>query len=87
MNIVTISSQRQITLPKHLLLNLNLRPKEKVSIEAHKDGVLLKPLKTSIAKQLAGSLRKYIHPSKLGVPFDVIMEETIKKVAKELAQK
>ena len=87
MNIVTISSKRQITLPKHLLLNLNIRPKEKVLIERHKDGVLVRPLKTSITKQLAGSLRKYIHPSKLGVPFDVIMEETIKKVAKELAQK
>ena len=84
MNIVTISSKRQITIPKYLLLNLNLHPKEKVLIERHKDGVLVRPLKMSITKQLAGSLTKYIHPSKLGVPFDVIMEETIKKAEAEL---
>lgn len=87
MNIATISSQRQITLPRRLLLELKLQPKQKVLIERHKKGVLVRPLKTSIAQELAGSLTKYIHPSKLGVSFDVIMEETHKKVARELAKK
>lgn len=87
MNIATISSQRQITLPKRLLLELKLKPKQKVLIERHKKGVLVRPVRTSVTQELAGSLTKYIHPSKLGIPFDVIMEETQKKVAIELAKK
>lgn len=40
---------------------------------------------TTITEELAECLTHLVHPSKLGVPFDKIMEETKKKVAKQLA--
>lgn len=87
MNIVTISSKRQITLPKQLLLYIGAKPRDKMMIKAEKGDLRLKPLKTSIVQQVAGSLSKYIPASKRGVPFSKIMEETQRIVAAELAKK
>lgn len=85
MKIVTLSSKHQITIPKALLEQLQVSPRSKLLIKAEKDAIMVKPLRKSLVDELAGSLTKYVHPSKLGVPFDVIMEETKKIVAKKLA--
>lgn len=87
MNILTISSKRQITIPNKLLLYIGAKPRGKMMVEAEKGTLRLKPLKTSIVQQVAGSLSKYIPASKRGVPFSKIMEETQKIVAAELAKK
>ena len=87
MKIATISSKGQITIPQVLLKQLALKPKGKVLVQREKDNIVLKPIKRSVADRLAGALTQYVHPSKLGVSFDVIMEETKKIVAKELAEK
>lgn len=85
MRIVTLSSKNQITIPIALLQQLQVYPRSKLLITAEKDAIVAKPLKKSVAHELAGSLTKYVHPSKLGVPFNVIMEETKRMVAKKLA--
>ena len=85
MRIVILSVKNQITIPKALLQQLQVAPKSKLLIKAENDVILARPLKQSVFDELAGSLTKYVHPSKLGVPFDVIMEETKKIVAKKLA--
>lgn len=85
MRIVTLSSKHQITIPKALLKQLQVAPRSKLLIKAENDAIMVKPLKKPIADELAGSLTKYVHPSKIGVSFDLIMEETKRKVAKKLA--
>lgn len=87
MNIVTISSKRQITIPNQLLISIDARPRDKMIVKAEKGTLRLKPLKTSIVQQVAGSLSKYIPASKRRVPFSKIREETQKIVAAELAKK
>ena len=87
MKIVKISSKGQITLPQSILMAINLAAYDKILIEQQNNSIVLKPLKTSVAEGLAGSLNKYIHPSKLGKPFDEIMEETRKTVARHLVKK
>lgn len=87
MKIVTLSSKYQITIPKSFLTKLQVLPKSRLLVEAEKDMLTVKPLKTSIVEQTAGSLKKYIHPSKLGVPFLRTRRETQKIVARKLAEK
>lgn len=53
----TISSKLQITLPKHMLNSLGLKPKRKVSIELHQTIMILKPAVVS-SDQLSGCLSK-----------------------------
>lgn len=87
MKIATISSKGQITLPRSLLRELNIRPKQKVFIQRENGAFLITPIKKSITEELAGSLTKYIHPSKLGVPFEEVRRKTQELAAKELAEK
>ena len=86
MKIVKISSKRQITIPREFLLRLNLQPMEKLVLVAEADALIMKPLKRSIVEQTAGSLTKFVSPSKLGVPFSKILKETKKKTAAKLAK-
>ena len=86
MKIVKISSKRQITIPREFLLRLNLQPMEKLVLVAEADALIMKPLKSSIVEQTAGSLTKFVSPSKLGVPFSKILKETKKKTAAKLAK-
>ena len=83
--IATISSKRQVTLPRQLSSGIKIMPREKVLMEESEEGLIIKPLKRSIVEELAGSLAPFIPPSKRGVPFDKIMEETKRIVAKKLA--
>ena len=74
MHIATISSQRQITIPKALLEQLSLSAKDKVKISIDNDQLVIE--KTANIMNLSGILRKYIQPSKLGVSY-----ESAKKIA------
>lgn len=87
MRVVTVSSKRQITLPAELLVQLGIEPSNKIIIEKEKDIITLRPLKTSIVEEVAGSLSKFVLPSKRGRSFSEIMEETKRIVAKKLAKK
>lgn len=86
MKIATISSKGQITLPRSFMRELQMQPRQKVFIEKDNDRIKIRPIPSSIAEKLAGSLKKHIHPSKLGVPWEVVMQETKKRVAEKLAK-
>lgn len=86
MKIVKISSKRQITIPSELLLSLNLQPMGQLVVQAKDQTLIMKPLKTSIVEQTAGSLTKFVSPAKLGVPLSKILKETKKKTAAKLAK-
>lgn len=85
MRITTISSKRQITIPEAMLKSFDMYPTSQVVLEERSNEISIKPLKSSVAQELAGCLNHLVHPSKLGVSFEKIMEETKKKVAKKLA--
>lgn len=87
MNIATVSSKRQITLSKNELELINLEKGGKLIKYVKNGRIILEPLKTSIVKQVAGSLSKYVEPSLKGKSFEEIMRVTRKKVARELALK
>ncbi len=87
MKIATISSKGQITIPKAIQKSLKVAEGSKVMLYTEKDTLKIKPLRKSITEQTAGSLRKYIDPKKLGIPFAKVREETQRIVAEELAKK
>ncbi len=86
MKIATISSKGQITLPRSLMRELDVKPKQKVFIQRTKDAIVVKPMSQSVVDELAGSLTKYVDPSKLGKSWKAVMEETKKKTADRLAK-
>lgn len=86
MRVVTISSKQQITIPKELLLMLGLKPREKFILEAQEETLVMRPLKTSIVEQTAGSLTNNVSSSKLGASFSAILKEAKKKTAAKLAK-
>lgn len=86
MHIATVSSKRQITIPKKILDRYNVKPGDRVVIIAGRKGPRLEPKTTSIVEETAGSLYKYTPKDKLGIPFKQAREETLKMVAAELAQ-
>ena len=81
MNIVTLSSQNQITLP----MSLGLIPRGKFFVGKQGSKIVLEPIQGSITDKLAGSLTKYISKDKLGKSWKVIMTETQKIRAKHIA--
>lgn len=83
--IVTLSSKQQITIPNDFLVSLGAQSVNKFLLTQEDETIIMRPLKTSLTEQLAGSLNKYVAPEKLGLPFEKIMEETKKIVAKKLA--
>jgi AbrB family looped-hinge helix DNA binding protein len=58
----TISSKGQITLPRFVRQALGLRPGATVSLTLEHRQVRLKPALPEVARQLAGSLRRYARP-------------------------
>jgi len=66
---------------------LKIKPSSKLIVEKHKGGLMLKPVIGSVIDELGGSLRPYVDPKKLGIPFKKVMDETMRIVAKELAEK
>ena len=87
MKLVTVSSKGQITIPKAVLTRLHVQHGSKLMLYPDKDSLLIKPLPASIVDQTAGSLKKFVKPTLLGIPFAKAREETQKVVAAELAQK
>ncbi|MBI2017688.1 AbrB/MazE/SpoVT family DNA-binding domain-containing protein [Candidatus Daviesbacteria bacterium] len=87
MKITLLSSKGQITIPKDIQQELKLAPRMRIALYPQKGALLVKPLKTSIVDQVGGSLLKYIPPSKRGIPFSKVMEETKKIVARDLVKK
>lgn len=87
MNIVTLSSKNQITLPIELLTSLGITPREKLLVDTRDDLLVLKPLKTSIINEIAGSLTNHISSGKLGIPLPAVYNKTKKVTAKKLARK
>lgn len=87
MKIATISSKRQITIPRDILKLMSIDKGNKVMLYPDKNILMIKPLKTSIAQQTAGSLKKYVDPKKLGIPFSKVREETQKIAVAELVKK
>ena len=86
MKIVTLSSKRQITIPKHILGDRILRPGDRMIIQREQDGLSIKPLGTSVVRETAGSLGQYIASAKRGVSLSAILRETKKKTSKKLAR-
>jgi len=86
MHIATISSKRQITLPKKLLDKHNVKPGDTVVVTTNKNGLAIEPKTNSIVEETAGSLKKYIPKAKLGVPFKQVREKTMQMVAEEIAK-
>lgn len=85
MHIATISSKRQITLPKSLLEELGLGANKKVLVTKEKNALKIKPVKKSVTEELSGSLTKFVHPSKLGVPWKKIKGEVGEAIAEHAA--
>jgi bifunctional DNA-binding transcriptional regulator/antitoxin component of YhaV-PrlF toxin-antitoxin module len=90
MKVVTVSSKRQITLPKEVLDLLEVKPQEKLILRVTKTGkrktAFLEPLRTTIVNQTAGSLTHHVHKSKLGTPLYKILTEAKKTTSKKLAE-
>lgn len=85
MKIVTLSSKRQITIPKHILGDRILRPGDRMIIQREQNGLLMKLIGTSVVRETAGSLGKYIPSAKKGASLSEILRETKKKTSKKLA--
>ena len=86
MKILTLSSKRQITIPKYILGDNILRPGDRLIIRKEHDGLLIKPLGTSVVRETAGSLGQYISSAKRGISLSKILRETKKKTSKKLAR-
>lgn len=87
MKIATISSKGQITIPREMQLKIHTTYGNKVMLYPDKDVLIVKPLKTSIVEQTAGSLRRYVDKGKLGIPFSQVRKKTQIMVARHLAKK
>ena len=86
MKIVTLSSKRQITIPKHILGDRILRPGDRLMIQKEQHGLSLKLLGTSVVRETAGSLGRYISSAEREVSLPAILRETKKKTSKRLAE-
>lgn len=79
MHIATISSQRQITLPKVLLDQMSLDLKDRVQIVFADGNLVIKPEKIKAA-DLIGSLGSKISASKMSIPFQLAKAAALKKI-------
>lgn len=85
MHIATISSQRQITLPKSMLESIGAKVGDKLWIKISNGSIVAE--KERDISELAGCLRPYIHPSKLGVPYEEAKRVAIEQMIREKAGK
>lgn len=84
MKYTLLSSKGQITIPKQIQQELNIGYRSRLVLYPQKDGLLIKPLKTSVTEQTAGSLTHLVPKNKRGIPYSKVLEETKKIVAREL---
>ncbi len=85
MKLATISSQRQITLPKALLKALDLEVKDRLFLMVENKQLIAKPITKSIVNELAGSWADQVAAGKKGQSFKEIMQSTKKNTARKLA--
>jgi len=67
MQLVTISSQRQITIPVDMLGQLGVDKKDKLFLTIEEKKLVAKPQKGNVVDRLAGSLNHLVSKSKLRV--------------------
>lgn len=83
MNIVTLSSQNQITLP----VSLGLIPRERFFIDKDENKIVLTRIKKTVVDELAGCLEKYIPENKKKIPVEKAIRLAKIAHAKEIATK
>lgn len=86
MKMTLLSSKGQITIPKEIQLMLNIGHRSKLALYPQRNTLIIKPLRSSIVEQTAGSLKNHIQKEKIGIPFQQILKETKQITAKKLAQ-
>lgn len=82
---VTLSSQRQITVPKGLLDMIGFGKGGKLFLYVKNDNIVAIPIRDSIVKSLAGSLEKLIPDDKKAASLNTIDRLTRKAVAAKIA--
>lgn len=87
MKMTLLSSKGQITIPKEMQLMLNIGHRSKLALYPQNDVLIIKPLRSSIVEQTAGSLKNHIPPAKSGIPFSQILAETKQITAKKLVNR
>ena len=85
MQLVTISSQRQITIPVNMLEELGLEKKDKLFLTIEEKKLIALPRKGSVVDRLGGSLSHLVPKSKLKVPTEKAIEKAMEIMAKEIA--
>lgn len=76
MNIVTLSSQNQITLP----VGLGLIPRERFLVDKQGGKIVLEPINGSLVDELVGSLEEFIPKDKKNIPVETAIK--MAKIAK-----
>ncbi len=87
MQIALLSSKGQITIPKKIQKELKIGHRSKLAVYPQKDSIIIKPLRSSITEQTAGSLAHFIPENKRGINFSKVLRETQRAVVSELAHK
>ncbi|KKS80374.1 MAG: Transcriptional regulator, AbrB family [Candidatus Beckwithbacteria bacterium GW2011_GWA2_43_10] len=85
MQLVTISSQRQITLPVDMLNQLGVDKKDKLFLTVEGERMIAKPQKGSVVDRLAGSLNRLVSKSRRKIPTHKAIEIARDIAAKEIA--
>jgi bifunctional DNA-binding transcriptional regulator/antitoxin component of YhaV-PrlF toxin-antitoxin module len=85
MKMTLLSSKGQITIPKEMQLMLNIGHRSKLALYPQNNILIIKPLRSSIVEQTAGSLKNHIPQGKRGIPFSQVLAETKQIAAKKLA--
>lgn len=87
MKVATLSTKGQITIPKDIQKLMSVTYGSKLLLYPNKNMLMVKPLKTSLGEQTAGSLKKYAAKDTLGVPFSEVRKTTQELIARELGKK
>jgi len=87
MKMTLLSSKGQVTIPKEMQLMLGIGHRSKLALYPQDNVLIIKPLRSSIVEQTAGSLKNHIPQGKVGIPFSKVLDETKKIAAKKLAKR
>ena len=85
MQLVTISSQRQITIPADILSQLGVDKKDKLFLTVENKKLVAHPKKGSVVDRLAGYLNPLVPKSKLKISTDKAIEMARDIMAREIA--
>lgn len=87
MKMTLLSSKGQITIPKEIQLILNIGHRSKLALYPRNHVLIIKPVRSSIVEQTAGSLKNYVPKEKTAIPFSRVLEETKQIAVKELVNR